>query len=229
MEYTSEVIAEYTGKCHHTICELIRNHTKELNKIQNIERCKISLKTAGRPKIVFHLTKQQCIYLLLKMSSRTNIENAVNKLNLNNDIKIIKHRNELEFLKILEMIVDGFNQGTGNNIRVENQYNINGDRIDYCIVQNIAGEDCIILLIEYDEDKHKYYKKEDLKRENRIVEYLSSIDTSGGFEFKICRVTDDNFLNAISDIICCMNSEMCIEGAGTNHEMNTISRRMITW
>jgi len=160
---------------------------------------------------IWYLNKEQTIYLLIKMSARTDIDRAITAFGFEEEIMLIKNREEAEFLKILQSIIDGFNLNSDNKIVLKHQYSIAGYLVDYCIYKDVCGEHYIMLMIEYDEDRHKYRTNEDEVRKNNIIAYLKSIDTSYDFSLRWCNVNDLNQLEAITDIVCCLNSEHIID------------------
>jgi len=207
----SMVIAEGTGNKFRSVQKFIDVNLVELSTLGKIEICKVkTLKSNNQFLKVHRLNKNQAILLLQKMSRRTDISNAIKLLSLEDEIKIVDIRNEYYFYNILMGIINGWNMGTSNKISIKKQYKIGKYLIDYVITQEICGVNEPILLIEYDETRHKYRKEQDSNRQIKIIKTLEKIfDIYDCFGF--CRVEEGQEFDAISEIVSFLNKNLLIE------------------
>ena len=199
---TSLELSELVKKEHRTILQLVKGYKTFLESLGDLNY-KVE-KTRGRPRRIFEFNEKQLSLLVTQMAKRTDTLGVLKQENLN----VVVLRNELELKKLIEGIIEGFNETSKCGFYLIHQFGVDRYSVDFAIMQKYWDnyDDEIIALVELNETKsHKHTKSKDEFRKHRITEHLKSRYPEKN-SFTFLDIEENNICEGIKQIIKILNS-----------------------
>jgi len=149
----------------------------------------------------YRLTRDQVSLLCGRMNRKTNRKAIRDYYSL--DVMVVKNRLEYYVFETVKSIIAGFE----NKLTIECDFKIGSFRVDMAVFIGSVSFENILLIIEYDENDHKYNEPQDIKREYKIFKYLTMQDISIE-SFHIIRIKEGEEFEGYSNIVRFLNSEI---------------------